>query len=47
LLFSTGYTVTEDLVNLPDGWDLASIDCNVAEHPSSNVTQASTSTTAP
>ena len=32
----TGYTVDEDVI--PAGWDLQSIDCNVAGHPSSGVT---------
>ena len=38
VLFGNGYTVTETLADLPDGWDLVSIDCNVAGHPSSGVT---------
>jgi Prealbumin-like fold domain len=36
VLFGTGYTVDEDVV--PAGWELASIDCNVAGHPSVGVT---------
>jgi hypothetical protein len=36
VLFGTGYTVDEDVI--PAGWELASIDCNVAGHPSVGVT---------
>ncbi len=36
VLQGTGYTVDEDVI--PTGWDLQSIDCNVAGHPSSGVT---------
>ena len=38
VLFGTGYTVTEDLLTLPAGWDFDSVDCNVAAHPSVGVT---------
>ncbi len=38
VLFGTDYTVTEDLANIPAGWDLVSINCFVAGHPSSGVT---------
>jgi hypothetical protein len=37
VLFGTGYTVAEDLLNLPPGWDFDSVDCNVAAHPSVGV----------
>jgi hypothetical protein len=36
VLFGTGYTVDEDVI--PTNWALASIDCNVAGHPSVGVT---------
>ncbi len=36
VLFGTNYTVDEDVI--PSGWDLQSINCNVAGHPSSGVT---------
>jgi hypothetical protein len=38
VLFGTGYTVTEDLLTLPAGWDFDSVDCNVAANPSVGVT---------
>jgi hypothetical protein len=36
VLQGTGYSVDEDVI--PTGWDLASINCNVAGHPSVGVT---------
>ncbi len=38
VLFGTGYTVTEDLLTLPAGWDFDSVDCDVAANPSVGVT---------